>query len=111
MSSNLLYSRCSPPYSAIATSGPPASTQPFLEEAKTIISLPDGVIDIDDTEDGLLEYEPEMTAYLRKREEMFVVSASFLEQGSVTAEHRAVLVDWLIQVYIVVLLKYGSAEA
>ena len=59
------------------------------------------MIDIDDREDGLLEYEEDMTAYLRGREEMFVVSPSFLDQGSVTAEHRAVLVDWLLQVKVV----------
>ena len=59
------------------------------------------MIDIADPEDGLLEYEAEMTAYLREREEMFVVSPSFLEQGSVTTEHRAVLVDWLLQVDVV----------
>ena len=70
--------------------------------------LPDGVVDIDDTEDGLLEYEAEMTAYLREREEMFVVSASFLEQGSVTAEHRAVLVDWLLKVTCVVIPIHGE---
>ena len=72
--------------------------------------LPDGVIDIDDTEDGMCEYEAEMAAYLREREEMFVVSASFLEQGSVTAEHRAVLVDWLLQVIGVVFPMDGSAD-
>ena len=109
------YSRCSPPYSAVATSGPAACSQPFLEETKTAISLPevsprlpDGVIDIDDTEDGMLEYEAEMAAYLREREEMFVVSASFLEQGSVPAEHRAVLVDWLLQVNGVVIPSHGE---
>ena len=63
------------------------------------------MIDIADPEDGLLEYEEEMTAYLREREEMFVVSPSFLDQGSVGAEHRAVLVDWLLQVKVVLLVS------
>ena len=71
------------------------------------------MIDIANPEDGLLEYEEEMTAYLREREQMFVVSASFLDQGSVTAEHRAVLVDWLLQVRVALVvcrIKWASPK-
>ena len=68
------------------------------------------MIDIADPEDGLLEYEEEMTAYLREREEMFVVSPSFLDQGSVGAEHRAVLVDWLLQVKVVLVRRINWAS-
>ena len=39
-----------------------------------------------------------MFAYLREREELFVVEEDYLDQSSVSPEMRSVLVDWLLQV-------------
>jgi len=44
------------------------------------------------------EYGSEMFAYMREREEEFVVEEDYLDQSSVTPEMRGVLVDWLLQV-------------
>ena len=63
------------------------------------LGLPKGVIDIDDSEeDGMGDYGSEMFAYMREREEEFVVEDDYLDQSSVTPEMRGVLVDWLLQV-------------
>ena len=57
------------------------------------------MIDIDDNdEDGMGEYGSEMFAYMRVREEEFVVEEDYLDQSSVSPEMRGVLVDWLLQV-------------
>ena len=57
------------------------------------------MIDIDDSEeDGMGDYGSEMFAYMREREEEFVVEDDYLDQSSVTPEMRGVLVDWLLQV-------------
>ena len=57
------------------------------------------MIDIDDSEeDGMGDYGSEMFAYMREREEEFVVEDDYLDQSSVTPEIRGVLVDWLLQV-------------
>ena len=53
------------------------------------------MIDIDDNED---DYGSDMFAYLREREELFVVEEDYLDQSSVSPEMRSVLVDWLLQV-------------
>lgn len=76
----------------------PAGLHPaHLDEAKAAISLsltflfplPDGVIDMAEPEDGLLEYEEEMTAYLRGADALWCPPASWSRQR--TAEHRACL--------------------
>ena len=53
------------------------------------------MVDIDDNEEG---YGSEMFAYMREREELFVVEEDYLDQSSVSPEMRSVLVDWLLQV-------------
>ena len=55
------------------------------------------MIDIDDNEEDY-DYGSDMFAYLREREEMFVVEEDYLDQSSVSPEMRGVLVDWLLQV-------------
>ena len=64
------------------------------------------MIDIDDNdEDGMGEYGSEMFAYMRVREEEFVVEEDYLDQSSVSPEMRGVLVDWLLQVTTSLLLS------
>ena len=53
------------------------------------------MVDIDDNEE---DYGSDIFAYLREREEMFVVEEDYLDQSSVSPEMRGVLVDWLLQV-------------
>ena len=73
----------------------------FLDHYLQFLGLPKGVIDIDDNEeDGMGEYGSEMFAYMREREEEFVVEEDYLDQSSVTPEMRGVLVDWLLQVFV-----------
>ena len=82
----------------------PTSPSTYDEDSKALqsshkylqfLDLPDGVIDIDDNED---DYGSDMFAYLREREELFVVEEDYLDQNSVSPEMRSVLVDWLLQV-------------
>ena len=61
------------------------------------LGLPEGLVDIDDNEEDY-DYGSDMFAYLREREEMFVVEEDYLDQSSVSPEMRGVLVDWLLQV-------------
>merc|ERR1719309_1923864 len=46
----------------------------------------------------MVEYCVDINAHLRARELEFLVDPSYLEQNSVNADMRAVLVDWLVQV-------------
>ena len=69
----------------------PLSSHNYLQ----FFDLPEGVIDIDDNEE---DYGSEMFAYLREREELFVVEEDYLDQSSVSPDMRGVLVDWLLQV-------------
>ena len=63
------------------------------------LGLPYGVVDIDnEEEDGMADYGSDMFAYMKEREEVFVVEEDYLDQSSVSPEMRAVLVDWLLQV-------------
>ena len=87
-----------PPSSAISASGPPHTTAPFKSSVPNSLSLPPDVVDIDLEDDSMLEYGPEMAAYLAERERMFVLEPGYLDQGSITPDMRAVLVDWLLQV-------------
>ena len=65
------------------------------KQSSQFFGLPEGVVDIDENEE---DYGSDMFAYLREREEMFVVEEDYLDQSSVSPEMRGVLVDWLLQV-------------
>ena len=71
------------------------STHDEVSKALQFLDLPEGVVDIDDNEE---DYGSDMFAYLREREELFVVEEDYLDQSSVSPEMRSVLVDWLLQV-------------
>jgi len=71
---------------------PPSNLYP-----PNVISLPEGVIDISLSEEHP-EYGAEMFVYLKERETRFVLNVDYLEEGSITSNMRAVLVDWLLQV-------------
>jgi len=79
------------PRSSAEVGNAPLSSHNYLQ----FFDLPEGVIDIDDNEE---DYGSEMFAYLREREEMFVVEEDYLDQSSVSPDMRGVLVDWLLQV-------------
>jgi len=89
--------RPSPPSSAIVVSGPPNGTLPFHANSPDA-AVPEGVVDIDLEEDGMLEYGADMYLYLMWREEQFTVMPNYLDHSSVSPDMRAVLVDWIIQV-------------
>eukprot|EP00092_Neocalanus_flemingeri_P037096 GFUD01040382.1.p1 GENE.GFUD01040382.1~~GFUD01040382.1.p1 ORF type:complete len:466 (+),score=113.22 GFUD01040382.1:95-1492(+) len=59
--------------------------------------LPEGVINIE-VEDGLYEYSREVVVYLMEMEIAATIPTDFLDDGSVSANMRSILVDWLIQV-------------
>jgi len=59
--------------------------------------LPEGVVNIE-VEDGLYEYSREVVVYLMEMEIATTVPNDFLDDGSVTANMRSILVDWIIQV-------------
>jgi len=71
---------------------------PSANNRMQFLGLPDGVIDIDIEEDGMVDYGSDMFAYMKEREEVCVVEEDYLDQSSVSPEMRAVLVDWLLQV-------------
>ena len=72
---------------------------PSSNDRMQFLGLPDGVVDIDnEEEDGMADYGSDMFAYMKEREEVFVVEEDYLDQSSVSPEMRAVLVDWLLQV-------------
>ena len=83
------------PTSRTRPTSPSPSTHDEVSKALQFLDLPEGVVDIDDNEEG---YGSEMFAYLREREELFVVEEDYLDQSSVSPEMRSVLVDWLLQV-------------
>ena len=93
-------SRSRPSSPQVLPSSPAKSPCPqSLHQYLQFLGLPKGVIDIDDNdEDGMGEYGSEMFAYMRVREEEFVVEEDYLDQSSVSPEMRGVLVDWLLQV-------------
>merc|ERR1712025_224495 len=59
--------------------------------------LPEGVINIE-VDDGLYEYSRYIVLYLMHLETTDPIPPNFLEEGSITANMRSILVDWLIQV-------------
>merc|ERR1712142_654333 len=59
--------------------------------------LPEDVINIE-VDDGLFEYSREVVLYLMHLETTDPIPPSFLKEGSITANMRSILVDWLIQV-------------
>jgi len=87
-----------PPSSAIVVNGPPPVAAHFQHDLEATSVVPEGVVDIDLEEDGMVEYGVDINAYLRSRELKFLVEPSYLEQNSVSADMRAVLVDWILQV-------------
>merc|ERR1719187_1349387 len=64
----------------------------FYEE-----TLPTDVVNIE-VDDGMYEYSKEVVKYLMLLESMNPIPPEFLEDGSITANMRSILVDWLIQV-------------
>merc|ERR1719481_735909 len=59
--------------------------------------LPEGVLNIE-VDDGLYEYSRDIVLYLMHLETTNPIPPSFLEERSITANMRSLLVDWLIQV-------------
>jgi len=59
--------------------------------------LPEGVFNIE-VDDGLYEYSSDIVLYLMHLETTEPIPPSFLDEGSITANMRSILVDWLIQV-------------
>jgi hypothetical protein len=74
------------------------------DEMLHLIEFPKDVIDIDeeDTDNTQLvaEYVKDIYYYLHALEKRFRVSPTFLNQKTVTAKMRSILIDWLIQVHI-----------
>jgi len=64
----------------------------FYEE-----TLPTDVVNIE-VDDGMYEYSKEVVKYLMMLESMNPIPPEFLEDGSITANMRSILVDWIIQV-------------
>jgi len=83
------------------TTKSPTKLSDFLTKIKLDVDrqepLPEGVINIE-MEDGLYEYSREVVVYLMEMENTTTVPHDFLEDGSVTANMRSILVDWIIQV-------------
>jgi len=59
--------------------------------------LPEDVLNIE-VDDGLYEYSRDIVLYLMHLETTDPIPPNFLEEGSITANMRSILVDWLIQV-------------
>jgi len=59
--------------------------------------LPEDVLNIE-VDDGLYEYSRDIVFYLMHLETTDPIPPNFLEEGSITANMRSILVDWLIQV-------------
>jgi len=69
----------------------------FFPEHDIQEPLPDGVVNIE-VDDGLYEYSREVVVYLKVLEAVDPIPDGFLDEGSVTANMRSILVDWIIQV-------------